>query len=176
MASPGNQHCANGTLSFPMFTKPKPRAKNNNTVNMCFTNGLYLLTYVLVSLQCFDTVGWAPGRAPGLWKLSDEVLVWLSACSEVQTFHIYDPADVTAIPIISCLIYIQTGFTFLAYWLTEVVLEKRSLNGRSSSSTLCPKKVSSLNILQQPPQICTDLNEILHTQDDIYFCHRRQIS
>jgi len=39
-----------------------------------------------------------------------------------------------------------------------------------------PKKVSPLNILQQPPQTCTDLNEILHTQDDIYFCHRRQIS
>jgi len=39
-----------------------------------------------------------------------------------------------------------------------------------------PKKVSPLNILQQPPQTCTDLNEILHIQDDIYFCHRRQIS
>jgi len=42
--------------------------------------------------------------------------------------------------------------------------------------TLCPPKMSPLNILQQPPQTCTDLNEILHTQDDIYFCHRRQIS
>ena len=42
-------------------------------------------------------------------------------------------------------------------------------------STLCPKKVSPLNILQQPPQTCIDLNEILHTQDDIYFCHRRLI-
>jgi len=42
--------------------------------------------------------------------------------------------------------------------------------------TLCPQKVSPLNILQQPPQTCTGLNEILHTQDDIYFCHRRQIS
>jgi len=39
-----------------------------------------------------------------------------------------------------------------------------------------PEKVSPLNILQQPPQTYTDLNEILHTQDDIYFCHRRQIS
>jgi len=39
-----------------------------------------------------------------------------------------------------------------------------------------PKKVSPLNILQQPPQTGTDLNEILHTQDDIYFCRRRQIS
>ena len=35
--------------------------------------------------------------------------------------------------------------------------------------TLSPKKVSTLNILQLP-QTCTDLNEILHTQDDIYFC------
>ena len=42
--------------------------------------------------------------------------------------------------------------------------------------TLRPKKVSPLNILQQLPQTCTDLNDILHTQDDIYFCHRRQIS
>jgi len=29
-------------------------------------------------LQCFDTVGWASGRASGLQKLSDGVLVWLS--------------------------------------------------------------------------------------------------
>ena len=36
--------------------------------------------------------------------------------------------------------------------------------------------MNPLNILQQPPQTCTDLNEILHTQDDVYFCHRRQIS
>ena len=35
--------------------------------------------------------------------------------------------------IISCLIYIQTGFTFLCQ-LTQVVLEKRPLNGSSSSS------------------------------------------
>ena len=42
--------------------------------------------------------------------------------------------------------------------------------------TLCPQKSEPLNILQQPPQTCTDLDEILHTQDDIYFCHRRQIS
>ena len=48
--------------------------------------------------------------------------------------------------------------------------------GHFCKSTLCPKKVSPVNILQQPRQTCTDLNEILHTQDDIYFCHRRQIS
>jgi len=50
------------------------------------------------------------------------------------------------------------------------------LPGDEDGHTLCPKKVIPLNILQQPPQTCTDLNEILHTQDDIYFCHRRQIS
>ena len=38
------------------------------------------------------------------------------------------------------------------------------------------QKSEPLNISQQPPQTCTDLNEILHTQDDIYFCHLRQIS
>ena len=31
-------------------------------------------------LQCYDT----SGRASGLYKSSDEVLVWLSVCSEVQ--------------------------------------------------------------------------------------------
>jgi len=31
------------------------------------------------------------------------------------------------------------------------------------------QKSEPLNILQQPPQTSTDLNEILHTQDDIYF-------
>jgi len=35
-------------------------------------------------LQCFDTVGWASGRVSGLYKLSDEVLVWLSVWSLVQ--------------------------------------------------------------------------------------------
>jgi len=29
-------------------------------------------------LQCFDTVGWASGRASGYYKLSDEMLAWLS--------------------------------------------------------------------------------------------------
>jgi len=33
---------------------------------------------------------------------------------------------------------------------------------------LCPKKVSPLNILQQPPQTCTDLNEILHTRRHLF--------
>jgi len=39
-----------------------------------------------VGLRCFDAVGWAAGRASGLYKkLSGGVLAWLSPWSEVQT-------------------------------------------------------------------------------------------
>ena len=41
-------------------------------------------TYLQQSLQCSDTAAWASGRASSLETLSDEVLVWLSVCSEVQ--------------------------------------------------------------------------------------------
>ena len=47
-------------------------------------------------LQCFDTVGWAAGRASGLYKLSGGVLAWLSAWSEVHLALAYGPADATA--------------------------------------------------------------------------------
>jgi len=43
-----------------------------------------LLASQVLCLQCSDAVGWAAGRASGLYKLSDEVLVWLSVWSEVQ--------------------------------------------------------------------------------------------
>ena len=33
------------------------------------------------------------------------------------------------------------------------------------------QKSEPLNILQQQPQICSDLNKILHTQDDICYKH-----
>ena len=67
-------------------------------------------------------------------------------------------------PLIRCFIFL------LAAEMTEngrTNFERKYVN----CNTLCPKKVSPLNISQQPPQTCTDLNEILHTQDDIYFCH-----
>ena len=38
-------------------------------------------------------------------------------------------------------------------------------------STVCPQKSEPLNTLQQQPQICSDLNKILHTQDDICYKH-----
>ena len=39
------------------------------------------------------------------------------------------------------------------------------------SYTVCPKKSEPLNILQQQPQICSDFNKILLTQDDICYKH-----
>ena len=42
------------------------------------------LRLAFVCLQCFDTVCLVSGRVSGLKKLSDEVLAWLSVCSEVQ--------------------------------------------------------------------------------------------
>jgi len=37
--------------------------------------------------------------------------------------------------------------------------------------TVCPKKSEPLNILQQQPEICSDLKKILHTQDGICYKH-----
>ena len=44
---------------------------------------------------------------------------------------VYDPADATAYqnPIVSCIVHIQTGFNLFWHRLTQVVLEKRPLNG-----------------------------------------------
>ena len=36
---------------------------------------------------------------------------------------------------------------------------------------MCPQKSEPLNILKQQLQICSDLNKILHTQDDICCKH-----
>jgi len=33
---------------------------------------------------------------------------------------------------------------------------------RQAEHTVCPKKSEPINILQQQPQICSDLNKILH--------------
>ena len=50
---------------------------------------VHILVFALC-LQCFDTVGWASGRASGLQKtLSDELLLWLSVSSEVQIVCIW---------------------------------------------------------------------------------------
>ena len=38
------------------------------------------------------------------------------------------------------------------------------------------QKSEPLNILQQQPQICSDLNKILHTQDDMRYKHYYVVS
>ena len=89
-------------------------------------------------LQCFDTVGWVSEKASGLEKLSDEVyrvgvVICLQRCADCLHMVQLMPLP-SQNPIISCLNQIQTGFTFLVPGLTQVVLEKRLLNGCSSSS------------------------------------------
>jgi len=87
-----------------------------------------------IYLPCFDAVGWKAGRgrASSLQKLSGEVVSWLSVCSEVQVICKWS-SWCHSYPIISCSSKIQNGF-----WcrLTQAVLEKRPLNG-CSSSCLC---------------------------------------
>jgi len=85
-----------------------------NTDNVEGSRNKLFILYVLAwkkslpSVLC--TVGWAAGRASGLWKLSGVVLAWLSAWSEVH-------------PFMSCSSKIQNG---LPFWrrLTQIVLEK----------------------------------------------------
>jgi len=60
-------------------------------------------------------------------SLSDEVLVWLSAWRKVQTICIWFSLCRCYL-IISCFIKIQNGLPFWC-WLTQVVLERRLLNG-----------------------------------------------
>ena len=50
---------------------------------------LFLLIVGANCLRCFDTAVWASGRASGLYKSGDEVLVWLSVCREVQIVCIW---------------------------------------------------------------------------------------
>ena len=80
---------------------------------------------VLWSLQCFDTVGWAAGRASACKKLSGGVLAWLSVWSKVQTciwpsgFHCHSLSRFSKFRLV------------LPFWyqLTQVVLDKGPLNG-----------------------------------------------
>jgi len=71
---------------------------------------------------------------PACKNLSGEVLTWLSVWSEVQMICIWS-SWYHCHPIISCCSKIQNG---LPFWcrITQVVLEKRLLNGCSSSTLL----------------------------------------
>jgi len=81
---------------------------------LCLRN---ILTYMSVDVtyicrQYFETVGLAPGRASCLWKLSHEVLVWLSVSNEVQMICVWS-SWCHCHPIVSCFIKIQIGLTLL---------------------------------------------------------------
>jgi len=67
--------------------------------------------YMATDQHC-NTVGWASGRAPGLQKLRNEVLEWLSVRSKVQMICIWS-TWCQCHPITSCFIKIQIGLTFL---------------------------------------------------------------
>jgi len=63
--------------------------------------------------HCFDTVGWVTERASSLYKLSGEVLAWLSVWSKAQMICIWSsPADATATssslaPVKSRMVYLS---------------------------------------------------------------------
>jgi len=86
-----------------------------------------LLSYpVLFSLQCFDAVGWAAGRASGLKKPSGEVLAWLSVWSEVQTCICPSWCHCHSLSVVS----VKSRLVLpLWYRLTRVVPDKGPLNG-----------------------------------------------
>ena len=79
-------------------------------------------------LQCFDAVGWVSG--------SHEVLVWLSVWSEVQIVCIWS-SWCHCIPKPHHLLPRFKSRLVLPFWyrLTQVVLEKRLLNGCSNGSS-----------------------------------------
>jgi len=108
--------------------------------------GLFLNLFLLASAFSALTllVGWQE-RHLACKKLSGEVLVWLSVWSEVQMICVIWSIWCHCHPIISCFI-IQNGLPFCRR-LTQVVLEKRPLNGCS-----CPCKWHS--ILQRIDTLC----------------------
>jgi len=81
----------------------------------------------VLCLQCFDAVGWAAGRASGLYKTE-----WWGAgvviCLERGAYlHM---AQLMPLPLaVSCSSKIQIGFLPFWYRLTRVVPDKGSLNG-----------------------------------------------
>ena len=79
----------------------------------------------LQSLQCFDAVGWAAGRAFSCKKLSGGVLTWLSVWSEVQTCTWPSQCHCHSLSLASVKSRLVLPFW---YRLTRVVPDKGSLN------------------------------------------------
>ena len=94
-------------------------------------------------------------------KLSDEVLVWLSVWSEVQTVCLW-PSWSHCIPNAVHHLLPHLNRLVLTFWycLTQVVLEKRPLNRCSSSSSSC----SCVVVFSGQIVVCYVLHTSKHTR------------
>ena len=66
---------------------------------------------IALCLQCFDAVGWAAGRASGLWKTEQwgaDMVICQEPDADLHMTHLM-PVPLT----VSCFSKIQIGFTFL---------------------------------------------------------------
>ena len=93
-----------------------------------------------ICLQCFDTVGWAAGRASGLQKTEwwgAGVVICLERGADLHTAQLM-PLPLT----VCCFSNTQIGFT-LPFWyrLTRVVPEKGPLNGCMTRPS-CSRRVT----------------------------------
>jgi len=113
-------------------------------------------------------VGWQEGH-PACKKLSGEVMVWLSVSNEVQMICIWS-SWCHCHPIVSCSSKIQNDLPF--WWgITQVVLEKRLLNGCSSMDVVV------VQLLQQLPLLFTfRLNGIFCSYCMSAECSKKKIS
>ena len=97
---------------------------------------MVFMDFMVSILSAFSALTLLVGQQeghPACKKLSGGVLAWLSVWSEVRRGADLHMAQLMPLPLaVSCSSKIQIGFTFW-YRLTQVVLEKRPLNGCSSS-------------------------------------------
>ena len=99
---------------------------------------IYLLTYYLylhLYLQCFDTVGWAGCQEEHLACKNWVMRCWCGCLSAARcSLFASGPADATAIPKRRHLLpHLNPDWFYLTGLITQVILEKRPLNGCSTS-------------------------------------------
>jgi len=102
-----------------------------DTVSLVSIVYLYNIAQPIIAFSALMLLGGRKAIQP-VKKMSGEVLAWLSVWSKMQMICIWSD-NAHCLPIISCSSKIQNN---LPFWcrLTQVVLEKKPLNGCSSSS------------------------------------------
>jgi len=97
----------------------------------------------LRAIQCFDTVGWASQRAPGVCKtekLDDAGTVILLELTR-KNLHIIQRMSLAHYHVIVlCFVEIQNGLAFW-YWRFPVALKKRPQNGCPTIYSLSSKTI-----------------------------------